>query len=407
MNFPAMFAQSDQVSSMQPDTSRYKIWQLHGRLHCTIIGTCLSMRELRKLCKKADLDHSGLSDYNLHHAFVGMMGEANLVAKLTHKFLDKKYQRYIQHLCDARQQSTLKTLWQQYVAKGEIAGPFWAMVSHPSTSPELLELAYGEVHMMSHLEGSSSRADLKKLSNYKDQVRELKEQEQKLIQKINQLSKEKNELRLTINDLASKLADTERSNLLLTQQLTGSQDAPDLTQSLSQRVANLSRQKDHANEMLDYWKSTALKEKSRTEYLSEQVLEKENERQALERTLYQSLMENCPNPCKESEHCPLTNLNGQQILYVGGRANQCSHFKQLVNRLNGDFLHHDGGQEESQQRLQSNLAKADIIFCPIDCVSHSAMGQVKKHCECSGKKVVWLQKSSLSAFTKGLEEVAA
>jgi hypothetical protein len=45
------------------------------------------------------------------------------------------------------------------------------------------------------------------------------------------------------------------------------------------------------------------------------------------------------------------------------------------------FLDHDGGLEESPLRLDQLLERADVIFYPVDCVSHEATLHVKAHCQ--------------------------
>lgn len=390
-------------------SSRHRLWQLPSRLHCCIIGTCLTVKELKKLSRKSNLDFHGMTDYDLHRAFVGVVGTASYPAKITQKHLDKKYFRFIQQFCDAREQSTLKKLWYSAVKKGDVAGPFWALVTHPSTSPELLEIAYGEVHMMSHLEGASTRVDIKKIAEYKNKLDSAQENEQTLIRRLNHREKEKNELRLALNDLADQLTNLKRDNLLLSQQIADMNATEGEENLLSEQIQRMNTEAEQATQLAEYWKDLSQREKERRLYLSEQLALKEEERQSMERTLYQTLKGACPDSCESigTDNCALTDLAGQQVLYVGGRASQCAHFKRLVENLNGNFLHHDGGQSENQQKLISCLAQADAVLCPTDCVSHSAMHQVKKYCECHQKQIIWMPRASLSAFSRALEDVAA
>ena len=51
----------------QPRLIRKKIWELDAHLHCSVIGTCLSLKELRKLCSKAGITFaSNITTHELH-----------------------------------------------------------------------------------------------------------------------------------------------------------------------------------------------------------------------------------------------------------------------------------------------------------------------------------------------------
>ncbi|HID48698.1 MAG TPA: DUF2325 domain-containing protein [Chromatiales bacterium] len=143
-------------------------------------------------------------------------------------------------------------------------------------------------------------------------------------------------------------------------------------------------------------------------HLEGELIKARQERDALEQSLARLLAGDC-SACMATEDggCPRLDLCGRRILYVGGRQSQCAHFRALVERLNGEFIHHDGGREEGRLRLGSVLSRADAVLCPMDCISHDAMGRVKRFCKRHAKRLVLLPRASLSAFVRGLEEVVA
>jgi Uncharacterized protein conserved in bacteria (DUF2325) len=96
------------------------------------------------------------------------------------------------------------------------------------------------------------------------------------------------------------------------------------------------------------------------------------------------------------------NLDGAQVLYVGGRANQVPQLKALVERAGGAFLHHDGGIEHSMTLLPGLISRADFTVFPIDCISHDAMGMVKRQCRLAAKPFFPLRTSSLACLLSGL-----
>lgn len=106
---------------------------------------------------------------------------------------------------------------------------------------------------------------------------------------------------------------------------------------------------------------------------------------------------------KSQNSCRGIGLSGKTVLYVGGRANMISHYRQMVEKYGGICLHHDGGKERSRNLLPRMLSGADVVLCPIDCVSHDACKCVKKMCKRSCKPFVMMRSSGLSSLAKGLE----
>ena len=102
------------------------------------------------------------------------------------------------------------------------------------------------------------------------------------------------------------------------------------------------------------------------------------------------------------EETAAPDLAGAQVLYVGGRANQVPQLKAVVERAGGVFLHHDGGIEHSMTLLPGLIGRADIAMFPIDCISHDAMGMVKRQSRLTGTPFVPLRTSSLACLVGGL-----
>jgi hypothetical protein len=111
----------------------------------------------------------------------------------------------------------------------------------------------------------------------------------------------------------------------------------------------------------------------------------------------------CPD--LETEHCPGPDLCGKKILYVGGLKKMVPHYRQLVENFGGRFMHHDGGVEVSRNQLPKMLGCADIVFCPVDCVSHDACTCVKKMCKHYRKPFVMMRSSGLSTLAKELNNI--
>lgn len=95
-------------------------------------------------------------------------------------------------------------------------------------------------------------------------------------------------------------------------------------------------------------------------------------------------------------------LSGMTLLYVGGRAHQMPSLRALIERSAGQFLHHDGGIDDNAALLPGLVSRADLVAFPVDCISHSAMNAVKRHCGQAGKRFLPLRTSSLTCLLAGL-----
>jgi len=93
---------------------------------------------------------------------------------------------------------------------------------------------------------------------------------------------------------------------------------------------------------------------------------------------------------------------GAQVLYVGGRAHQVPQLRAVVERAGGALLYHDGGIEHSTTLLPGLISRADCAVFPIDCISHDAMGILKRQCRQSAKPFIPLRTSSLASLLSGL-----
>jgi hypothetical protein len=91
-------------------------------------------------------------------------------------------------------------------------------------------------------------------------------------------------------------------------------------------------------------------------------------------------------------------LDGLTVLYVGGRPGLIDQLKAVATRRGGTLISHDGGIEENLAALPGLVSRADAVFFPIDCISHSAVGQIKKYCRDGHKPFVPLRTASAASF---------
>jgi hypothetical protein len=100
-------------------------------------------------------------------------------------------------------------------------------------------------------------------------------------------------------------------------------------------------------------------------------------------------------------------LSDKTILYVGGKSSTIQNLRDLVERLGGLFLHHDGGQEQKIGLLPGLISRADCAFFPVDFVSHQAMQAVKRQCGLLQTPFIALHRSGTASLSRGLDEYLA
>lgn len=375
---------------------RSKLWELRSHIHCSILGTCLSMAELHKLIRRSGVDMRGsFSDYELHATMVMQAEKRGPTARNMQKMLDRKYARWIKSFATCRCDSELEQQWQSALDSGEIAGPFWALMTHPDAGQQLVRRAYEDVHMLSHLQGASNRADLQQLTRLKGELKESHERMAKVQrQQQHQLARRDEIIRQQEQELLLAMVEESRSPVPAV--------SGELQEDLKRQNRQLITRVDRAEEQLARRDIEISGLQGELAAMKELLEEGRKEHSALEQSM--SLMLAQADVVEGETKTPM-DLQGQRILYVGGRSTLAPHLRSLVEAHNGQFEHHDGGVEDSRAGLKCTLSGADMVFCPIDCISHDACRRVKRHCQQQAKQFVPLRSSGLSAFAAGLQRL--
>jgi len=395
---------------------RKRLWQLEGRYQCAVIGTCLTLEQLRKLGRKSRIRGAGrLTDYELHTAFVGSAGKSTPQTRLVHKALEDKFRRTIRRFATAETEADLALLWEGAVAEGEIAGAFWALLTHPAATRDLEERALGEVHMLSHLAGATAHAD----------IRRHHELEERCTQQVQELAAAKADAarRLAERDVLIRglRAQVEETGRLRTRLRTNERQLAALESgerlhalqvevaTLQGRLASATRDAQRGEERVAVLLQQLQQRDGTLARLRADLAVHGLERTSLEEELQMVLGRGCGGEREggDGAPCPQLNLCRRRILYVGGRVHLAPHCRALVEHHNGEFVHHDGGMEERGGRLAEVVSTADAILCPLDCVSHDAVRRVRRLCQRYAKQCIWLRSSGLSSFARALRDVAA
>ena len=359
---------------------RARLAELDGQLHCSIIGTCLSTHELRKLVPKfTGLDRRDASDLEIHHSAVELAIDGGAGAKALHKLLDEHYAAAIRRFDKAADDVELLKLWDEALKSGEIPPAYWALMTHPCATLHVRQKAFGELHMLSHLVGAANRADIRRLVALEAENAELKEKVERQQSRLQELSTQRDAAIAALNEqialtaLATRQTPTDPFDL----EAEISKLRDKLADS-DQRVALHTSRREVAEQRALQEQGAALAlRRSRDEALA-QLLLVQNECDALERATVNSVE---GSHGAQTRQASLDSVRGKRIVYVGGRPGSNAALKRLVEAAGGDFVVHDGGVEDRKGLLAAALPGADIVVFPVDCVDHDSMNTLKRVCE--------------------------
>ncbi|MBB4199318.1 hypothetical protein CCR94_21410 [Rhodoblastus sphagnicola] len=375
------------------DGRRLTIWEVRGASLCSIVGTCMSLGELRRIAKKCGVvdDPWRMSDYDIHGTLTARMSTETAAARAVTKHLDAKFEGAIRKARALESAEDFIGYWEAAVDAGLAPGAYWAMLTHPKLPPDVESRVYGEIHMMSHMSGASNRGDARAIAEAR---REKGELARRLTARIDERAAHLREAQAEMARLRDRVAAMETL-----------EDECALLRGLADHNRLASELRAQADELELLRQENALLKREATGF----ELQCEHLRarlHAAEATVAEpargwtgdeSLDDGADGDGKTASLC------GRCLLYVGGRPQTVCKLRQLIAGRNGQLLHHDGGLENSSARLGELVRQADAVFFPVDCVSHSAVEAVKKICQSEGKPMRPLRTASATTFLRALE----
>ncbi len=380
-------------AALPPTTGsrRRRLWELGSHAHCPVIGVCVPLERVRQLAKKLLVLQGDEDDYTLHCSLVTAAARRNAVAEALQKELEQRFVLDLRQAAQAKCRESLMAWWRGRVAQGEnMAGALWATLTHARCDEWLEMRVLGQVHMLQHQVGAAQRVDMTR-------HRELAAEHQALARDYAAVQQ-----RVTGWSL-------ERAR----EQQAWEQER------MQQRAALIALQTQlaQAQEQLQHWQ-TVRPDLPEREALRERLAEQVERNQALQRELNR-LASRAPLVAESADIAPQptwaeaqvaaepVKLEHRVVLCVGGRGGSVPQYRQAVEGCGAQFLHHDGGSEHKPAQLEPQLAAADLVICQTGCISHDAYWRVKDHCKRHGKRCVFVETPSRSAFERALAQAAA
>jgi len=385
---------------------RRRIWEISGHLHCSIIGTCLTTTELRQIFIKMQLPgvHKE-TDHELHVRAMLVAGKRELASKLLQKALDRRHHSAVAQFSKAEDAEAVRVLWSHAVQRAEIPGGYWAVLTHPQTTEDLARQVFGEVHMLSHLVGAANRADIRRLRELESDNAALQEKVARQQSQLRDAVVKRDATIAGLNELLGKaIASAQHVSRTVPacsseseiEQQTTAQLIAELRRRLAAEVTGREKMQRRLATV------TAERDGERQRRCASEQCEHEL-RQELELVEF-SLSAQLPTSAANDEQD--IDLRQTAVLYVGGRAHQIPQLRTLIERSGAAFLHHDGGIEDRSGLLEAQVSRADVVFFPVDCVSHNAVGTVKRMARYMGKPYVALRTSGLTSLAAALRKLS-
>lgn len=400
--FSIPFDKQERASEQLPASGsrRRRIWDLPRDCHCPVVGVCLPLGTLRRLANKAWGGQALADDYEIHVGAVAECERRNRLSEVLQHELDQRYSRVVQHFRLAKTTGAVAQLWAQAVAQGDVAGAFWAALTHPRCNTVLQEALCRDMHMIQHQAGASVRADLARFTALLEKnailTRELGRVQERNTRLMADKSSEVERLNAQLMQVRAEQIAKDTSIAFLSEDLMalkasipGLESRTRLQKKIGQMSERHSELESHINDLRQKLASATKALESVNAGAAQAVRMDTVEQQA-------------------TRSFPIAlHLQQKTVLCVGGRSGNVASYRDLIERVGGRFAHHDGGMEDSQNLLDANLAAADLVICQTGCISHNAYWRVKDFCKRTGKRCVFVENPSATSLARGLEQISA
>jgi hypothetical protein len=389
------------TARLEQPSRRRRLWELGHACHCPLVGVGMPLGALRKLVGKVAGGTVLADDYEVHVGVVTECGSRNRVSEALQKELERRYAQLLAHFRTAKDADSVASLWRAAVANGDVAGAFWAGLTHPRCTPELEEQMCRDLHMVQHQAGACVRADITRFHAVVDENARMARELARLQQRNAAMQLERNaELEQHASQMMQlraqlvgrdSIADSLRHEL---EQLRASLPGLEKRTRLAQRLGQMDERERALRGQVNALKQALARAQAA---LAEQgIADAAATRAAAEPAAMSA-------PDQQVVRMP-ERLAERSVLCVGGRTGNVATYRALIERVGAQFAHHDGGLEDNVNQLESSLAAADLVICQTGCISHSAYWRVKDFCKRTGKRCVFIDNPSISSLARGLEE---
>lgn len=347
--------------------ARRCLWQLDVDCHGSIVGCSWTAAELRRLTDKLFAGRSQLGDFDLHVAVTQQCASRNKVSAALQRDLERRFAEALQRFDGAADGDALALSWAQALTHGEPAAAAWATLSHALCGETLRTRVLQDLYLLQHERVALQRAESAARAALQAQLAQLKADAQRAQQRQ---AMWRSEALAERDALQAQLA-TLRGRVMAQQALIAQLRDQQMPQPEAPRPAPKAERP------------------MRPEPAPLRIVAAPPAPEAP-----------APVPALADDA-----LRSTRVLCVGGRNGHVPQYRELVERHGGRFAHHDGGIDDPVQRLDAQLAAADVVLCQSGCLNHNAYARVKAYCKRSGTPCVYLDNPGVGSFLRGLRQL--
>ncbi|MDR7305026.1 DUF2325 domain-containing protein [Rhodoferax saidenbachensis] len=386
------FCHHEPATAPAQGSRRKRLWDLGHQCHCPLVGVSLPIDVLRRLVNKALGGSAVANDYEVHAGAVSECARRSKLSELMQAELDTRYAREILWFKTAKSTLAVADFWIKSLKAGDVAGAFWAALTHPRCDVPLQEAMCKDLHMFQHQAGAGVRLEMVRFNALAEEnavlTRELGKVQERITRVISQKTADIERLQAQLLQArADAIAKDSRINFLSLDLEALQVSIPQLDdkQRLQKRVEQMAqRQAELEGQNAELRRKLATAEKAAGGAIARELV---------------------PNPEEgglAGVQAMVIQLHQKMVLCVGGRSGNIANYRDVVERVGGRFAHHDGGVEDNASVLDANLAAADLVICQTGCISHNAYWRVKDFCKRTGKRCVFVENPSASSLERGL-----
>ena len=355
---------------------------------CSIVGTCLKHDDLLAIARKRDISiDTDTVMFDVHGFFVREAGENGEISRVLEKLLNDRYAGLVRRVARLRGEEQLVEFWNASVNSGLVAGAYWALLSHAHVPEALRNRIFGEVHMMSHLMGGSTRKIVGAAAELQGRVDDLEKRlKRSSVQAEETLSERDAEIARLTQALAEARAQADRANTI---------ERPS-AQNVTDRASKLLLKRERA----------LVSARTKTRELETELAAANDRLRAFFVLRRTSKTSGEPAAQKPMEFAPARGLCGKAVLYLGGRKGATAHLQREAESVNVQLLYHDGGLEQSVQMIGDLVQKCDAVICPVTCINHQACLKAKRMCKRLNKPFMPINSTGRATFSRALNDLA-
>ncbi|PIE52029.1 hypothetical protein CSA37_08700 [Candidatus Fermentibacteria bacterium] len=359
---------------------------------CSLIGTCLSSADVKKLLKKCGYRTKGITGVEAHRMLVKHTADDAALAAKVSSLLESRYDSSGMQWMNIAVPDRIH-LWRRSLGSSDVAHMLWAGIVMGDEEFREGLLTDFCAYRQGCVTLAAKRQD--DLERSHDETERYQEKYKASRQRERELKRERDDAVSRIRELEHRIKELEQKvSAFRTNSPEQKNDTDELENKLHKAEDNVGRYMEEVD---------SLKKKLSD---SEERMEELSETNAAAMEQINDLLEQLKVREKDCSVCPGRAECSRNVLLVGGITKLKAVYKEIIEKSGADFRYHNGRYVGGEEMLESGISWADVVLCPVDVNSHRAALSVKKICRKMDKPFMMLRSSSISSISRAMDDMA-